>query len=183
MIAEIEVLPPDDSESGFALVDHVVEQIRRPCVYFVQSGPHGRIKIGRTTKLRERLAAFRTSSPYPVRVIALIRGAASEEEAELHRRFASIRRCGEWFDPSDELVRHILEVADVVLSAPEFVSIEMTCVYHLYASRSTFAICATQIGAERDAVIDTISATIAAMKRYFEAERLGLLTNVRGLEA
>lgn len=55
------------------------------------------IKIGTTTNLKQR------AQQVNAQVLARIPGSYTEE-AQLHRRFATARRHGEWFEPTPELV-------------------------------------------------------------------------------
>jgi hypothetical protein len=58
------------------------------------------IKIGTTTNVRRRAAELNAT------VLARCFGSYSEE-AQLHAKFASLRRHGEWFEPGPELMKLI----------------------------------------------------------------------------
>lgn len=74
------------------------------CVYFVQAGDGGPIKIGYTThKWRSRLSALQTGSPVRLGCRLVIAPATREDEQELHRHFAAYRLEGEWFEPGPML--------------------------------------------------------------------------------
>lgn len=81
-----------------------------PCVYFVQSIIGGPIKIGVTADVSERLRAYRTHHPYPLRVLATYR-AKPDAERELHERFGHLRAEGEWFEAAPELLAFVAEIA------------------------------------------------------------------------
>lgn len=74
-------------------------------VYFLKHGP--RVKIGRTTSLRQRIASL-SLEPTSC-VIAILGGAA--KETELHNRFAPYRihKRREWFTWNDDIARWVEE--------------------------------------------------------------------------
>ena len=78
-------------------------------VYFVGNRDLGIVKIGYTTKLKNRMAALRTGSPVPIKLFALIFADASLE-ARLHEHFKTSRKHGEWFTISAELEHCINEI-------------------------------------------------------------------------
>lgn len=81
-----------------------------PWVYFIQAGEGGPIKIGFTTgSPAARLASLQTGNPYPLKLIAAVRGAV-EVETELHGRFGHLRMVGEWFRPAADLTAFIAGV-------------------------------------------------------------------------
>jgi len=80
---------------------------RQTKIYFIQSGTSGPIKIGYSGgSIERRLAALQTGHPEPLRLLASMGGDRSTE-AELHRRFHTHRRSGEWFDPHPDLIQFI----------------------------------------------------------------------------
>ena len=70
-----------------------------PLVYYLRFGD--RIKIGTTTNLKERI----TNIPHD-ELLATERGSHALEHAR-HIEFRSDRITGEWFRPSDRLMKHI----------------------------------------------------------------------------
>jgi hypothetical protein len=77
-------------------------------VYFIEAPSVHRIKIGWAHgDLRVRLSGLQVGSPVPLVILAYMR-ALFEREAELHRRFASLREIGEWFR-DDPLLRRYIE--------------------------------------------------------------------------
>lgn len=75
-------------------------------VYFIEAEESGLIKIGRAANPIRRLAAMQTGSAEPLRLARTIRTDDDKHlERELHRRFAADRVRGEWFDPSDDLLK------------------------------------------------------------------------------
>jgi len=78
-------------------------------VYFVGNRDLGIVKIGYTTKLKNRMAALRTGSPVPIKLFALIFADASLE-TRLHEHFEASRKHGEWFTISAELEHCINEI-------------------------------------------------------------------------
>lgn len=67
-------------------------------VYFVQQGNDGPIKIGVSGNVDKRIRSLSTSSPLPLRLLAVLPGGRGEEQ-ELHKRLAAHRLGGEWFAP------------------------------------------------------------------------------------
>lgn len=77
-------------------------------VYFIRSGEHGLIKIGRALDVEARLRSLQTGSGEVLRLLLAIPPGGPRED-ELHARFAEHRRHGEWFDPAPELLAFIEE--------------------------------------------------------------------------
>lgn len=67
-----------------------------PVVYVIQAR-NGAIKIGFSAEPHKRLAAIRTHSPLPVRLIAILGPGTHREERALHDRFDHCRSHAEWF--------------------------------------------------------------------------------------
>ena len=79
-------------------------------VYFVTTKWDGviqAVKIGHSFKPTIRLGNLRSSNPGELSLEAVIEGAGSQEEAELHRRFGQHRIRGEWFRPGADLMEFI----------------------------------------------------------------------------
>ena len=77
--------------------------------YFIQSScADGLIKIGRSTDVQSRMAALATGSAAPLRLLAVIH---RDVESTLHRKFAHLRRHGEWFAPHQDLLDFIREAS------------------------------------------------------------------------
>lgn len=76
-------------------------------VYFIQAKdcPDGLIKIGYSDDVEKRLTAHQIGSPQPLQILGIIKDAPSATERRLHRRFAEDRVSGEWFRPTDQIVR------------------------------------------------------------------------------
>ena len=75
-------------------------------VYLLKCGEM--YKIGYSLKPRKRLKQFRTGSPHPIEVVHTIRTAHYKQiEKQLHWKFGSSRRMGEWFSLTDEDVTYI----------------------------------------------------------------------------
>ncbi len=72
-------------------------------VYIIRSGPFGDVKIGSATDPLARLRQLQTSSSTKLRFIRVLEG-GQIEEARLHKRFAHIRKSGEWFAATDEIL-------------------------------------------------------------------------------
>jgi hypothetical protein len=75
-------------------------------VYFVKDSDNGRIKIGTTIRLSERLRELARDAGGELQVLAVVSG-GQPEEALLHRRFSHLRIVNEWFEPGDDLLGFI----------------------------------------------------------------------------
>lgn len=78
------------------------------CIYFLQQGDDGPIKIGYTKDLLARIKDLQVGSPYELKLILSFRG-FPEKERELHAKFREHRMSGEWFTPSDEIMEFVKE--------------------------------------------------------------------------
>jgi len=87
-----------------------VERVQKPWLYEVVYFIHGvgtdRIKIGKSASVLGRISGLKTSSPVPLRLVAIEPG-YTELERDLHARFANIRSHGEWFRLTPELTEVI----------------------------------------------------------------------------
>src|ERR1700722_17317361 len=72
------------------------------CVYFIQQGEDGPVKIGFSSNFKKRLASLR-SSKITIRLLGVLMGGRGEEYA-LHERFGQHRIVGEWLHAVRELV-------------------------------------------------------------------------------
>lgn len=72
-------------------------------VYFIEAAELGLVKIGYATNVKRRFAVLQTASPVELRLLNAI---ASDRAGErvIHARFAHLRRRGEWFRSSGELL-------------------------------------------------------------------------------
>lgn len=75
-------------------------------IYFLTAGPF--VKIGTSVDIRHRMDNLSPGCPYPLRLLASYPGGL-EEEARVHQRFSHLRRQGEWFKTSVELLDYALE--------------------------------------------------------------------------
>ena len=86
-------------------------------VYFIQGEITKLVKIGVVGEgsLELRLRALKCGSPDLLQVVGVV-GIGSVEsrslERELHDRFAGIRKHGEWFEPTQELLEMIGRLCD-----------------------------------------------------------------------
>lgn len=82
------------------------------CVYFIQEGHAGAIKIGWSLHSAEtRRQGMQTSNSNQLRILGSY-PARAHAEREWHKRFAKANKLGEWFWPSDDLVAAICETLD-----------------------------------------------------------------------
>jgi hypothetical protein len=63
--------------------------------YFVLNPESGRLKIGRTTNLADRIRRIETSVGHQMELLAAVNG---DHEGAWHKRFSDSRRMGEWFE-------------------------------------------------------------------------------------
>lgn len=99
----------ENIESSMSKIEY--DEKNPPFVYFIQQGNSGPIKIGYTRDdLYSRLKRLQTGNPLPLKVLAIIDGATTRTEISLHSRFSSCRLNGEWFAPTDELLKFIHEI-------------------------------------------------------------------------
>jgi len=69
-------------------------------IYFIASGR--KVKIGFTTKIKDRIASLQTGCPDGMKLIGTL-PATLDRERMVHAQFASLRRRGEWFDLTGSL--------------------------------------------------------------------------------
>lgn len=75
----------------------------------------GLYKIGRTIKPLERIGRFEVHLPFNVGVVCILpTDNAARLETTLHRRYASKRRNGEWFNLTDDDVLSFLVMANCI---------------------------------------------------------------------
>lgn len=77
-------------------------------VYAVQ-GAGGFIKIGRGKNIAARLRKLQNAHPVPIKLIAVLSSDPRDELAH-HRRWAHLRRQGEWFEADHDLVEHLAQM-------------------------------------------------------------------------
>lgn len=81
------------------------------CVYFIQAGAGGPIKIGLAADVAKRLAALQVGNPHKLSILGVIRCDAADIEASLHRMYRAERLSGEWFNPTPDLLDVIKRLA------------------------------------------------------------------------
>ncbi len=83
-------------------------------IYVCASG-YSAIKVGRTSNMTSRLAAFRTANPGIELVVEAkgIGSRAAELEGRIHAAYAAFRIQGEWFRPTDSLLQLVEAIADI----------------------------------------------------------------------
>lgn len=73
------------------------------CLYFIQSGTGGPVKIGYTKQLATRLKAIHTMNGGSVRFLGALSGSRKDEK-RFHEKYAADRLHGEWFRLSREIL-------------------------------------------------------------------------------
>ncbi len=80
-------------------------------IYFVEGANLGLVKIGYATRVLRRISELTTGCPVRLELRAIAIG-TFDDERRLHRRFAHLRKHGEWFRLDAELraliARHAL---------------------------------------------------------------------------
>ena len=75
-------------------------------VYFIREEGSGAIKIGMSTRVRDRFYMIQADNPNDITLLAQMFG-GRRVEGVLHRYFESARIKGEWFRPKPELLAFI----------------------------------------------------------------------------
>lgn len=76
-------------------------------IYFIQPKGGGNIKIGTSIQLAGRLSQLASECGQELEVLAVVSGSFPIEKA-MHRRFAHLRKVGEWFEPGSDLLAFII---------------------------------------------------------------------------
>jgi hypothetical protein len=76
---------------------------RQNCVYFLLNPRTCEVKIGFTSDLNARMSSLKSGAGSELSLIRLIDGGRATEKW-LHRRFAHLRRSGEWFSYHDDML-------------------------------------------------------------------------------
>jgi len=97
--------PPESDECGPADLEMKT--------YFIRCGEDGPIKIGKTNQIQIRMKNMQVGAPDKLVLLKLVEG---NIEAECHEKFASLRKNGEWFAPSPELLAFIGQLPQSGLS-------------------------------------------------------------------
>ncbi len=72
-------------------------------LYMIEAIGVGRIKIGWTTDVGQRLVSLSTGSPVELELIAVTRG-TQHDEVQIHKLLSEHRVLGEWFRPKREVL-------------------------------------------------------------------------------
>lgn len=81
---------------SLAQVEDRINRNWKSVVYFIRDEFSGRVKIGFTKNLAERLGMIQGGCPGKITLIGVVRGGKAVEAA-LHLAFAEYRTRGEWF--------------------------------------------------------------------------------------
>ena len=98
---------------GFFIAKKMEIENKLGCVYFVKLNGLAPIKIGYSTNPtpQGRLESFAVGAPYGVELVCFFQSEdAKRHETLLHKRFASFRINGEWFEISKEQARSACEM-------------------------------------------------------------------------
>lgn len=81
--------------------------MNKETIYAIEH-PHGFVKIGRATDVRERLANIRIGSPFDLKLVLSFETAEGGSlERHLHETLSDSHQRGEWFDVSPDTVREL----------------------------------------------------------------------------
>jgi hypothetical protein len=86
-------------------------------IYFIQPQRGGPVKIGYARKPENRLRELQCGNPYPLQIVAVVDGGWTTE-AVLHKRFASGRMEGEWFEPDTPGLAALIAKAKAAAMTP-----------------------------------------------------------------
>jgi hypothetical protein len=87
-------------------------------VYLLQGGPY--CKIGRTKNLVKRIKVIQTNHPYPLVIVHTWEVSnAAEVEGYLHRKFASVKMKGEWFQLPISDIEALIAVEEWHIEKPK----------------------------------------------------------------
>ncbi len=75
-------------------------------IYFLKA--NNRIKIGYAIDPTQRIPSIQTSSPFDLEVLLIIDG-NYDRERELHQKFETFRKSGEWFEYSEPIKSFIIQ--------------------------------------------------------------------------
>lgn len=75
-------------------------------IYFVADEKDKHIKIGRTRDVKSRVGQLKTSNPYKLHIVKVIRG-TDVQELDIHKMFQVYRVNGEWFEFNEEIRNYI----------------------------------------------------------------------------
>lgn len=75
-------------------------------IYFLHAPSVGLVKIGYSSNAATRIASLHLSSPVPLTLLGTVDGDRARE-AQYHSQWAHLRRHGEWFDATAELLAQI----------------------------------------------------------------------------
>jgi len=108
---EVELTPTIPPRIKKLIEEHNIDLSKPvPCIYFIQCGDSGPIKIGVTVNLPARLRDLQASNPYELKVLTAIEKGSQKREWEIHGMFQHLRIRNEWFQPAQELLSFIDDV-------------------------------------------------------------------------
>ena len=81
-------------------------------IYFIGNVKSGSVKIGMSGDPQMRLTELQRSHPDQLILYAVVDNVKPEYEKELHNRFDHIRKNGEWFKLTDELIYFMINQID-----------------------------------------------------------------------
>lgn len=76
-------------------------------VYFIRNEENGLIKIGFSTRLRERFAQLKVLHKTPMTILGIVNNSNSSEEFKIHAQLSNSRATGEWFHPTEEVMNFV----------------------------------------------------------------------------
>lgn len=81
-------------------------------VYFMGSVKSKAVKIGNSGNPESRLAEIQRGHPHKLVLYTVVENVAMDYETEIHRMFKHIRKEGEWFELTDELIHFMINRTD-----------------------------------------------------------------------
>jgi len=95
---------------------HITATPKVPMVYFIEAPSIKLIKIGRTQDVKKRISELQVGSPVPLRLLGVVPGDSAMEK-QIQDKFKHLRKHGEWFRESVQLLEYIGVVLEKIKTA------------------------------------------------------------------
>ena len=86
--------------------------VKSTCIYFIGNVELGAVKIGMSSDPTNRLAELQRSHPHKLSLYRVVDNVTQDYETELHKILTHIRKEGEWFELTDELIHFMINRID-----------------------------------------------------------------------
>jgi hypothetical protein len=105
-------------------------------IYFIQDSYSRAVKVGYSANVAKRFAALQVAAPYTLHLLGVVPGGEDREQeihAALSERFRRLR--GEWYEPSDDLLRMIAAMTSRKRTVGDHSRLRNNCRYGLRGLR------------------------------------------------